>query len=227
MLVNPTDVPVPVVLVPDGRVDVLFSFSAEAPYRVLLLGLQNQPEDQVIAPHSTMFAISCTLLAVEYLLPAQGGSLLHDGRELPIDYLNMSAEDLQNFDTFCANASARLTQALPNAVDPRKRTLFALLYASQGSRSVEALAEAAGWSPREINRYFTRLFGLSLKAYSSILRFRATWPQLKAGHLYADGDFADQSHFIREVRKYTGAAPKEVARNYDDRFIQFSTLPEK
>ncbi|MDF7813796.1 AraC family transcriptional regulator [Hymenobacter sp. YC55] len=227
MLVNPTGLAQPIVLVPDGRIDVFFSVSAAEPYHVSLLGLQDRPEAQVIAPHSTVFAISWNLLAVEYILPTQVGSLLQNGCELPGNFLGMGIDDLQDFEGFCAKAAARITQALPARVDPRKRQLFELLYASHGSLSVQALAEAAGWSSRQINRYFTRMFGLPLKAYSSILRFRATWPQLKAGQLYAEGNFADQAHFIREMKKYTGAVPKEVARNHDDRFIQLSTLPGK
>jgi AraC-like DNA-binding protein len=227
MLANPTGTAQPVILVPDGRVDTFFSYSATEPYHVTLLGLQTRPEAQLISPHSTVFAISWNLLAVEYILPTQLGNLLHDGCELPGDYFGMGVEELQDFDGFCAKAATRITQALPDAIDPRKRKLFGLLYASHGSLPVQALADAAGWSSRQINRYFTRMFGLSLKAYSSILRFRATWPQVKAGQLYAEGDFADQAHFIREMKKYTGTVPKEVARNHNDRFIQFSALPEK
>jgi AraC-like DNA-binding protein len=225
MLTNPSAAEQQVVLVPDGRIDVLFSSSTTDPYRVLLLGLQNRPEAQVIPPHSTVFAISWNLLAVEYLLPIQLGELLDSGCELPRDYLGLGQADLRDFDGFCAKAAAYLAPLLPSDVDPRKRKLFDLLYATNGSLSVQALAGAASWSSRQINRYFTRMFGISLKAYSSILRFRATWRQLKAGQLYAEGNFADQAHFIREIRKYTGVVPKEVVRNQNDRFIQFCALP--
>lgn len=224
MLRNPSAAEQPIVLVPDGRIDLFFSYSAAEPYHVTLLGLQDRPEAQVIAPHSIVFAISWNLLAVEYVLPLTLGELRHSGCTLPADYLGMSVTDLQDFDGFCANATARILQALPAELDPRKRTLFDLLYASHGSLSVEALAEAAGWSSRQINRYFTRLFGLSLKAYCSILRFRTAWQHLRAGQLYAEGNFADQAHFIREIKRYTGVSPKEVVRNHNDRFIQFSTF---
>jgi AraC-like DNA-binding protein len=225
LLVNPSPAAQPIVLVPDGRIDVFFSCSATEPYHVTLLGLQDQPEEQMIPAHSTLFAISWNLLAVEYMLPRQLGELLHSGCALPGDYLGMAETDLQDFEAFCTKATAHLLPLLPAELDPRKRRLFDVLYASHGSLSVQALAEAAGWSSRQMNRYFTRFFGLSLKAYSSILRFRASWQSLKAGRLYAEGNFADQAHFIREIRKYTGVPPKEVARNQNDRFIQFSVLP--
>ncbi|MET4076526.1 AraC family transcriptional regulator [Hymenobacter sp. UYCo722] len=224
MLANPSEVEQHIILVPDGRIDVFFSVSAAEPYHVTLLGLQDRPEAQVIPARSTTFAISWNLLAVEYLLPIPLGELLHRGRALPADYLGMSGTDLRDFDAFCAKAAAHITPLLPGDLDPRKSKLFDRLYASNGSLPVEALAQAAGWSSRQINRYFTRLFGLSLKTYSSILRFRASWHYLKAGQLYAEGAFADQAHFIREIKKHTGVTPKELARNQNDRFIQFSAF---
>jgi AraC-like DNA-binding protein len=227
MLVNHSDEEQPVVIVPDGRIDVFFSFSAAEPYHVTLLGLQNHPDAQVIPPRATMFAISWNLLAVEYILPIRLADLLDSGCHLPPDYLGIGVEDLRDFDGFCAKAGARIEQLLPREIDARKRKLFNQLYASNGAMTVEALAAAAGWSSRQINRYFTRMFGLSLKAYGTILRFRASFQHLKAGKLYPEENFADQAHFIREIKKYAGVVPKELARNKDDRFIQFSALPKK
>ncbi|HWV29535.1 MAG TPA: hypothetical protein VN038_07775, partial [Dyadobacter sp.] len=47
----------------------------------------------------------------------------------------------------------------------------------------------------------------------------------REGRLFPDENYADQSHFIREIKKYAGVVPKELERNKNDRFIQFSTLP--
>jgi AraC-like DNA-binding protein len=63
-----------------------------------------------------------------------------------------------------------------------------------------------------------------LKAYANILRFRASFEQLHRGELYPEQNFADQSHFIREVKKLSGVTPKELNKNKNDRFIQFSVL---
>ncbi|GAB3872954.1 hypothetical protein GCM10028824_23940 [Hymenobacter segetis] len=227
MLINHSDDAQPVVIVPDGRIDVFFALSATEPYHVTLLGLQNRPDAQTILPRTTMFAISWRLLAADCLLPVPVADLLDGGCHLPPDFLGMSAEDLRDFDGFCARVAARITPLLPAKIDPRHRRLFDLLYASDGGLTVEALATAAGWSSRQINRYFTRQFGLSLKAYGNILRFRASLPQLREGRLFPEENFADQAHFIREIRKYTGVAPKELARNKNDRFIQLSALPKK
>ncbi len=227
MLINHAAVEQRVVLVPDGRIDVFFSCSATEPYHVTLLGLENQPDAQAIPPKTTMFAISWKLLAAEYILPVRVADLLHSACYLPLDYLGITSEELHNFDAFCAKVSTQITQLIPAKLDNRKQKLFNLLYASNGTLTVEAYADAAAWSSRQINRYFTHQFGLSLKAYCNILRFRAALPQLKGGRLFPDQHFADQAHFIREIKKYTGVIPKELVRNKDDRFIQFSALPKK
>lgn len=227
LLVNHSDAGQPVVIVPDGRVDTFFTYSATEPYHVLLLGLDMQPEAQVIAPQTRVFAISWKLLAADYLLPIRLADLPQHASYLPLDYLGISASDLTDFASFCAKASAHIQQLIPAEIDPRKRKLFSLLYVTHGTLTVEAYADAAAWSSRQINRYFQQQFGLSLKAYCNILRFRAALPDLKAGRLFPEAHFADQAHFIREVKKYAGVVPKELARNQDDRFIQVSALPKK
>jgi AraC-like DNA-binding protein len=227
LLINHSDEAQPVALVPDGRPDVLFADSATEPYHVVLLGLDNLPSTPLILPRARMLAISWKLLAVEYLLPMRIADLLRTGTHLPTDFLGVTVDDLADFDGFRAKVSAQLLRQLPPSIDARKRKLFSLLYASEGALTVEALANSAGWSSRQINRYFQQLFGLSLKAYGNILRFRASFPQLKAGKLFPEQNFTDQAHFIREVKKYAGVVPKELARNQDDRFIQFATLPKK
>jgi AraC-like DNA-binding protein len=226
MLANHAGVAQHVVLIPDGRIDVFFGRSAAEPYEVVLRGLDTQPSAQIIPPHRRVFAISWKLLA-ECLLPVGLAKLLESGCQLPPDYLGMGEADLRDFEGFCAKVSARIEQLLPAEIDARKRTLFDQLYASNGALTVEHLAEAAGWSSRQINRYFTEMFGLSLKAYSNILRFRASFGHLKAGRLFPEENFADQAHFIREIKKYAGVVPKELARNLDDRFIQLSALPKQ
>ena len=82
------------------------------------------------------------------------------------------------------------------------------------------------WSKRQISRYFKNRFGLSLKAYCNILRYRASFQQLKEQQLYPEQDYADQAHFIRDVKKYSGVTPKKLAENKNGRFIQLSTLSE-
>ena len=217
----------PIWLLPDGRIDVLFSRSRTEPFHVTLLGLGTAAEQTTLAADTHLAGVSLRLLAPEYLLRTSVAGLLNAARHLPADFWGFGPAALGDFDQFCARLNTVLPALLAPDIDPRKRRLSALLYAADGGVPVQELAAQAGWSSRQINRYFQQYCGLSLKAYCAILRFRAAFPQLKAGRLFPEQHFADQPHFIREVRRLAGVRPKDLARNENDRFIQFSAWAEK
>ncbi len=215
-----------VVIVPDGRIDLFLSKSASEPFHITLLGLETSPTQTSITPDTLIFAISFKPLAIEYVLGTTIAHLLDKATLLPKNFWEFTSDDLENFERFCQKATLKIQARLKDDIDERKRKLFQLIYASNGSMSVKELSENVYWTSRQINRYFTQQYGLSLKAYCNILRFRASFKQIKEGKLFPEQNFADQSHFIREIKKLSGVAPKELLRNKNDRFIQLSTLPE-
>jgi len=128
---------------------------------------------------------------------------------------------------FCKKASAKIDSLLIKEIDLRKQKLFNLIYESNGAMSVKELSEQSHWSSRQINRYFNQYFGLSLKAYCSILRFRASLEHIAKGKLFPEENFSDQTHFIKEIKKISGSLPKELFQNKNDRFILLSALSTK
>lgn len=227
MIHNQSDQSKEVVILPDGRIDLFLSKSASEPFHITLLGLETEPTQAAIAPNLMTFAISFRPLATEYVLGRPVADLLDQTLILPTDFWSFGADDLANFEHFCNKATLQIQSRLKENVDERKRKLFKLMYDSNGAMSVKQLSENVYWTSRQINRYFTQQYGLSLKAYCNILRFRASFRQIKEGKLFPEQHFADQSHFIREIKKLSGATPKEFLRNKNDRFIQLSTLPEQ
>ncbi|MEZ0610360.1 helix-turn-helix domain-containing protein [Fibrella sp. WM1] len=223
-LTNPTDQPVPVIVLPDGRFDVIYSFSPAEPRRTILTGLGSKPEQQRVEAGTLMYAVSFRLLALEYLLQTSIANLGNDVQILPADFWGITDDDLSDLSRFSARLSHLFAQRIPAQIDPRKQTLQQLIYATNGSIPVGDLAQQTGWSSRQINRYFTRQLGVSLKTYCTMLRFRASFQHLREGRLFPEENFTDQAHFIREVRKYAGVTPRGLAQNADDRFIQLSTL---
>lgn len=215
-----------VVIVPDGRIDLFLSKSATEPFHITLLGLETAPTQATISPDLLTFAISFKPLATEYVLKRPIANLLDNTLSLPIDFWGFGINDLADFEHFCRKATVQIQSHLKDHIDERKRRLFRLIYESNGAMSVKELSDHVYWTSRQINRYFTQQYGLSLKAYCNILRFRASFKQIKEGKLFPEQNFADQSHFIREIKKLSGVAPKEFLRNKNDRFIQLSTLPE-
>jgi AraC-like DNA-binding protein len=216
-----------VIVLPDGRIDCIFSQSATEPFHVVLLGLELNPSQAIIPPKTTMFVVSFKLLAVEYLFKTSFSHLLNEGHQLPNDFWGIGPEGLHDFPGFCTKVAAKIKASITEQPDGRKQQLFDLIYASQGALSVKELADKVFWSSRQINRYFNQQFGLSLKTYCNILRFRASLPQIKAGKLFPEQNFTDQAHFIREVKKYAGVTPGELFKNKNDRFIQFTATPRQ
>ncbi len=227
MLRNDAETDKPVVILPDGRVDVFFSKSTIENFHVTLLGIGTSPERTTIAARSVTFAISFKLPGVECILKTSIAHLINKGEKQPNDLWTFHENDLLDFDEFCQKATRQLLHSLSRQNDPRKIKLFDLIYANHGSLSVKELSERVYWSSRQMNRYFLQMFGLPLKPYCNILRFRASLQHIKRGKLFPEENFTDQSHFIREIKKRSGVLPKTLNQNQNDRFIQFSTMPEK
>lgn len=212
---------------PDGLIDVLLSRSTAAPFRIVQLGGLTQHEQATLPAGCVIFCISFKLLAVEYIFREPVANILNSGKLLPDDFWDFNENDLNSFDLFCKKASQKIQSLLPKAIDERKRKLFELIYAANGAITVKELSEKVFWSSRQINRYFNQQFGISLKAYCNILRFRASLEHIAQGKLFPEENFSDQTHFIKEVKKFAGVAPKELSKNKNDRFILLSAIKRK
>ncbi|MBB6369638.1 helix-turn-helix domain-containing protein [Chryseobacterium shigense] len=227
MFHNPAKEAKEVVVLPDGRVDLFFMKSGSGSFSVFLIGLETEPEQRIIPLDTIAFAVSFRPIAVEYILRTSIADILNRGKNLADDFWNLNDHDLKNLETFTQKVTEKITELLPETIDERKHRLFNLIYSSNGEMSVKELSEKTGWSSRQINRYFNQQFGLSLKAYCSILRFRASLGHIAEGKLFPELNFTDQTHFIKEIKKFSGVVPKELSKNKNDRFILLSVLKQK
>jgi AraC-like DNA-binding protein len=212
---------------PDGLIDISLSRSDGEPFRIAQLGGLTRHEQATIPAGCLIFCISFKLLAVEYILGETISGILNSGKFLPDGFWDFSENDLQDFDLFVEKGTKKIVSLLPAQVDERKRKLFELIYETKGAITVKELSEKVFWSSRQINRYFNQQFGLSLKTYCNILRFRASLEHIAHGKLFPEENFFDQNHFIKEVKKFSGVLPKELSKNTNDRFILLSAIKRK
>lgn len=214
------------VVIPNGKIDLIFSKTIDHQLRVAILGLETKPKypNQEV---SDFCSVSFNPLAVEYILNFPVADILNSGKFLPDNFWDFSIEDLNDFSGFCEKITEKIHSLLPEKVDERKRKLFQLIFASNGEISITELSKKVSWSQRQINRYFNQQFGLSLKAYCKILRFQASLHHIKNGELYPQLNFTDQSHFIKEIKQLSGVSPKELHKNKNDRFLQFLVYDQK
>jgi len=102
--------------------------------------------------------------------------------------------------------------SLPFARDRRISAAIAALEQAPG-RSVAGLAAELGLSERQLERRFLERVGLSPKRFARLRRFaRAVELAPGAGKLSEvaqEAGYFDQSHFIRDFRRFTGKTPGE------------------
>ena len=224
MLANNTGKDLPIVVLPDGMVDLLWYKTGEKDYQVMIRGIDTLPGDEIIAASTKMFAISFKLLAVEYLFGDSVKDVLNKGKIITDDLWQFDESSLSNFKRFCDRATQKIISIPVKDLDNRKRKLFDLIYTSHGALAVNELSENVFWSSRQINRHFNRRFGISLKTYCNILRFRSSLNHVSEGKLFPEQKFTDQNHFIKEIRKYSGVTPKVLSKNKDEKFINITAL---
>jgi len=227
LLQNKSTIAKDVVILPDGRIDLFFSRSASEPFHVTLLGISTHPEQAEIASGTIIFAISLKPLGAELLSGEPVAGIINSGKRMPDGFWEFEEKDLEDFELFCEKASSRIKQLLPEKIDERKKNLFDRIYASNGAVTIKELSDKLFWTNRQLNRWFSPQFGLPLKAYCTIIRFRASFHHIKEGKLYPQQDYADQSHFIKEIKKLSGVLPKELNKNKNGRFIQLALLSQK
>jgi AraC-like DNA-binding protein len=214
-------------ILPDGHFDILFFSMNEQPFQNSLIGLGTKPTEYTVPVNTKTFAISFKLLAANCLLNTNISSLINKQKYLPDNFWDIEPSGFHDFECFTKILTEKMIDRLGRKPDPRKLNLFNLLYVSDGSVSVDKNSSTIHWESRQINRYFKNNFGISLKSYCTILRYRASFEQLKDNQLYPERNYTDQSHFIKEVKRFSSVTPKKLAENKNDRFIQLSTLQKK
>jgi AraC-like DNA-binding protein len=225
-LKNKTPIEKKVIILPDGYFDIIFYSTNNSPFEGLLVGLSTEPTSYTIPSDSVTFSISFKLPAAEYIIKTKLADVLNGRLKLSRHYWEMDHFNVNDFKSFVRTVTGQINEALSDETNTRKQELFNLIYQRSGLITVSEIADTIHWSSRQINRYFSEWFGLTLKKYCTILRYRASFKHIKDGKLFPEAHFSDQAHFIKEIKKFSGVTPKELSRNKDDRFIQFSTLPD-
>lgn len=206
---------------PNGYFELFMIFERQRLVSVFLSGLRTKPFEVEMPEGITVSAIRFKLSAAEYLLGREIGSMLDTVLYLDLDFWGLKALESLSFADRTAAITRKLTDLLRSKeIDASKLQLLESVYTPD--LTVAEAAEAVQWERRKMNRYFNRQFGLSLKTFLNIVRLRSSFEQVKEGRLYPELNYYDQSHYIKEVKKYTGESPKELFKNEGDRFLQFS-----
>jgi AraC-like DNA-binding protein len=103
---------------------------------------------------------------------------------------------------------ARVREARP---DPLVAAAVALIERTRATMRIEEVVRRIGLSQSALERRFRRIVGASPRRFASLVRLRNVVRLREAGSdlttvAHAAG-YADQSHFIRDFRRFAGVAP--------------------
>jgi AraC-like DNA-binding protein len=100
-------------------------------------------------------------------------------------------------------------------LDMEVRQAMGIIIEHRGQISIGDLCAQLHLTERTLERRFIGATGISMKQFARITQFQGSLDQLKTNEydkltdiVYANG-FADQSHFIRLFKKYTGTTPRK------------------
>ena len=93
------------------------------------------------------------------------------------------------------------------------------LYKNPKEQSVTDIADKFGYNERHLYRVFKINFGVSPKILLNILRLHLCLTLILEENINLTEianlcGFYDQSHFIKEIKKYTGVSPLKIIENY-------------
>lgn len=215
---------------PDGFFYIIIYYHKNQIVRYLRTGIFTQPTEAKVLPNTIVIGCRFKILATESLFNKPIANLVNQREFFDTEYLNAKNFDISNFDKLKVQWEKELLKLLPNEKpSENKLRLSRLLYKSIGTLSVKEISNQCFWEQKQINRYFNKYLGISLKTYMSIQRTYNACFQIKKGDLSpAPFDmFYDQSHFIKEIKKYTGVSPKVVFKNQDELFSQIHNIKKK
>ena len=93
------------------------------------------------------------------------------------------------------------------------------IISSKGTLSLKVLQQNLNTSQRSFHRKFKQYTGIPPKLFSRICRFQASLKQLqqtdydKLSDIAFGNDYADQSHFIRSFKEFSGLSPAQYQKN--------------
>jgi len=212
-------------ILPDGFFDLIIEIKNKKISSVKLTGIWTLPIDIKTEIHTDFFAVRFKPLAIELLENINLKSLLNSSIYLGTDFIGIDNLAFDNFKDFCKHIENYLQNRIEQnkTINDLKIRLFNEIYKKEVF-NVREISEKVFWTSRQINRYFNLTFGLSLNEYLNIIRSNQTFKDIANKKLEPQNKYFDQSHFIKEIKRYTGVTPKELSRNENDRFLQLLTI---
>lgn len=226
---NPSDESEIMKIFPDSFFKLVFLVRDGQVLDYFMTGLWTESKGFVIPPNTRSYGCRLRILAPEFLFEKEIAPIRDGMEQLDPSYLGISDWDLNSgLDSIVAQWEKALRNIRPTKDIPANKLLLSQsLYQLEGSFSASEFASQIYWTNRQVTRYLNKYLGVSLKKYLSIQKCYKAYIQIREGRFFPEGDYFDQAHFVKEIKKHTGETPRELYKRQNDRFIQLKNIKEK
>jgi AraC-like DNA-binding protein len=200
----------------DGYTEVVFatngSFKEYFNYSGYLLPQHSTNRTVTIGKTIGLFGIRLYPYTLQPLLGIASHELINEVHHLNsvlhrdlVDQVTEAKDQYDRVERVCAYLTKKLTHT-PTLIEK----VIHQLMASQGQAGIAELRNLTGLSERQFERKFKSIIGFTPKYYSRIVRFQHTrkkfiaQPRMTFAELAYQCNYADQSHFIREFKEFSG-----------------------
>jgi len=134
--------------------------------------------------------------------------------QLAMDKLRQT-EDTKEMIEILADYFSELLENASINPDYRIKLAINLILSSNGAISIKEIRDKLSIGERTLERHFLKEIGVTAKQFARIIQFRSSMKQMtetdyvNLTEIGYDSGFADQSHFIRAFKRYSGKTPKE------------------
>lgn len=211
-------------VIPDACADFLFCCD-DNPFAAIS-GLQTAPREIILKPNCTYFGFKPYTTKGIKSLPILWSELLDETVSFRDQFGDTGLEiSISNAASFDERINIFHKFALKKLID--QNYLLDLVEYSEiklcdaaGNIRVDTLSGQTGYTTRYCRKRFKEALGISIKEYSNIIRFqnlvRILSQEEEDALADAQGDngFYDQSHMIKEFKRYSGETPKHFKNKF-------------
>ncbi len=209
------------VVFPDGYFTLLVIYTAGNLSSIVLQGIYTKRTYITIPKSGVIFGVRFKVPAAEYVFKFTYKPKLNQSQLLPLTFRDINKIGDREFNKFVEQTTCNINQIIEESqrINEKKLKLFNLIYQNK-TKTIKELAKETNWSTRQINRYFSANFEFTVKELMKIIRFRYNIKHISQSNFYPKNQYYDQSHFIKEVKKYAGTTPSILLKNQNMEFIQ-------
>ncbi|MCL3781435.1 AraC family transcriptional regulator [Prolixibacteraceae bacterium JC049] len=219
-------------VLPDGYFDLLVVIKENKIVSTSLTGIWRKSVSVSYTENTEVFGIRFKPLAIGGLFRFNIKNTLDNSLNVSLDEFDLNEQffldSLNSFPHFLVKYLDKQFLKLVSLkkTDLRLKRCFELVDTSIGNVSVNHISDTIGLSARQLHRLVSNMIGIGIKDYSKIIRFKKSLCDVK-NNKSNYSHYYDQSHYIREIKHFTGLTPERLDLNNNDRFIQYYNFEQE